>query len=151
MLLSFPLPQFLPLSLLVLAETRSKKSQKYPLGNMFWWDFQLHSWKAEVWIHFTGAPRFWGIWGEQYPFLGIIYLLRLTLGACGLCYSEQLPWRENKRPKVVWPPSNSIFPVIKESPERIKILLCFHPVSFLRQQCRSCPFTSQRFIFPAVY
>lgn len=53
--------------------------------------------------------------------------------------------------KVVWPPSNSIFPVIKESPERIKTLLCFHLISFLRQQCKSCPFTSQRFIFPAVY
>lgn len=80
-------------SLLVLAETRGKKSQNHPLGNIFLQDFQPHSLEADVRIWFAKAPQFGGLGGQK-SFLGITHLFRLTLGhadhaACNNCLGKE--------------------------------------------------------------
>lgn len=85
--LSSPAPT---LPLLVLAKTRSKKSQNRPLGNMFSQDFQLQSLEADVWIQFTEALQFGGCLGPK-AFLRNLLLVKGDSGVCGSCCMRQLP------------------------------------------------------------
>lgn len=49
--------------------------------------------------------------------------VKVDSGACGWCCSEQGPWKGSKGPRVARHPSNSVFPVNQEFPERVKTFL----------------------------
>lgn len=145
------------LSLLVLTETKGRSLKitlqetcSHRISSPIHWRqiFKYGSQKHQNWEGF-GRPKI---------FLGNHSLVKVDSGVSRLCCIKQLPWKGNKGPEAAWQPSNSVFPVNQESPERVKTFppLFFLPVCCFRRWCSlferwSSLFASQRFLFSAIF